>query len=74
MFHWGGVLNFAILQILVVAPSIFLGQAIVSETVNLWPNLLFLRVFMLLLDRESSANCNAGQTTGLTQQNHALPL
>ena len=29
---------------------------------------------MLLLDRESSANCNAGQATGLTQQNHALPL
>ena len=66
-FHWGGVLNFAILQMLVVAPSIFLGQAIVSETVNLWPNLPFLRVFMLLLDHKSGADCKAGQFTDLTQ-------
>jgi len=38
---------------LVVAPSIFLGQAIVFETMNLSSNLLFLRVLRIFLEAKA---------------------
>ena len=40
---------------LAVAPNIFLGQAIVFETMNLSSNLLFLRVLTIFLEAKSRA-------------------